>query len=64
MIKPNRKILNWICNVPASDINFKGNLSEADIPTCEEALKNNCISQAARRAISSKLKKLNKESKK
>lgn len=60
----NPEIRNWICNCPASDQNFKSQLEMADIPTCEEALKNNCISKVARQAITSKLRKLNKESKK
>lgn len=59
--EPDRKILNWICNCPASDINFKGNLAKADIITCEAALENNCISKAARKAIEVKLRKLKKD---
>lgn len=61
MSKPNRETLNWICNVPASDLNFKLRLKEADIPTCEAALENNCISNNARKAIEIKLRKLKKD---
>ena len=55
-----REILNWIVNVPASNNNFKIQLKKANLETCREALKNNCISKGARKAIEVQVRRLKK----
>lgn len=56
----NKEILNWIVNVPASNNNFKLNLKKANLQTCREALKNNCLSKGARKAIEVQIRRLKK----
>jgi hypothetical protein len=50
--------LPWLTTVPASDINFKNNLSLANLETLQEALKKNYLSKLARKSIESRIKKL------
>jgi hypothetical protein len=47
-----------LTTVPASDINFKTNLQNANLETLQEALKKDSLSKLARKSIESKIKKL------
>lgn len=54
-----KTILSWLTGCPASDINFKGALAEANRATCEAALQH-VTAKGAVAAISARLKKLEK----
>lgn len=56
--KIDKNILSWLTTVPASDINFKTNLQNANLETLQEALKKDSLSKLARKSIESKIKKL------
>lgn len=56
--KINKEILSWLITVPASDMNFKVNLQQANLETLQESLKNNSLSKLARKSIESRIKKL------
>ncbi len=57
----NKEILSWLTSCPASDINFISQLADADLETCEAALKSRHLSKLARQKIESRIKKLNKQ---
>ena len=60
MPKINKEILSWLTTVPASDINFRSRLKDANWITIHEALKDKFISKAARNFMEAQLKRLEK----
>ncbi len=60
-MKIDKKILSWLTTVPASDINFRNNLKQANKETLQAALKDKTLSKAAIRFIESEMKRKIKE---
>lgn len=52
--------VGWLIGCPASDLNFKNHLAEANLETCEEALLNQTLTKTARAAIEGRRNKLHK----
>ncbi|GAI11951.1 unnamed protein product [marine sediment metagenome] len=55
-MKIDKKLLSWLTNCPASDVNFKNNLLIANIATLREALFDENLTKTARLAIERRLK--------
>lgn len=55
-----KETLPWLTTVPASDINFRLRLKEANVETCEEALKSPGLSKTAIRMIHAQIRRLSK----
>lgn len=56
----NKENLSWLTTVPCSDQNFKIRLAESDIDTCKQALKCETLTKGSRKAIESRIKKVEK----
>lgn len=55
-----KEILPWLITVPASDINFRNKLKEANLETLQEALKSE-LSKTAIKLIESQIRRLKNE---
>lgn len=59
-MKVNKEDLRWLTTVPASDINFKTRLRDANLVTMREALGDNGLSKTARKAIEIQIRRITK----
>ncbi len=59
-MKIQKEHLSWLSSVPATDINFKMHLKEANEETIKKVLKEN-LPKNKRKILESKLKKIQKE---
>jgi len=55
-----KKTLSWLTTVPASDINFRMRLKDANLETLHAALKKPGLSKTAVRMINAQIRRLNK----
>lgn len=59
-MKVNQEDLRWLITVPASDINFKTRLRDANLATMRKALDDKKLSKTAVKAIEIQIRRITK----
>lgn len=62
--KVNQNDLNWLTRCPASDLNFRNHLKQANAETIKEALKDKALTKTAINLLNAELKRKEKQNEK